>query len=326
MATSRIDRSDDTAAVLKIVATVSATEDAVTKEWQSVTISDSTSPAANKLAVNVGGAASVIGAANSGVDIGDVTINNAAGAAAVNVQDGGNALTVDWAGTAPPIGAGLEATALRVTLATDSTGLVSVDDNGASLTVDGTVTVTDGLNVEGDVAHDTGDSGNPVKVGGVAVSGSATPTSVAAADRVRWIFNQHGIPYVMGGHPNLITREYDFGTVAQTDLNLAAALVAADERIYVVAFGAYCDVANTVAVSVRAGFGTASVPTASATGVSGMIGTHPGLNPGSGFTFGNGAGLIAVGGVGAEPRITTSAATGGNLHVLIAYYLIDETP
>ena len=34
-------------------------------------------------------------AANSGVDIGDVTINNATGAAAVNIQDGGNALTVD---------------------------------------------------------------------------------------------------------------------------------------------------------------------------------------------------------------------------------------
>lgn len=33
--------------------------------------------------------------ANSGVDIGDVTINNAAGASAVNVQDGGNSLTVD---------------------------------------------------------------------------------------------------------------------------------------------------------------------------------------------------------------------------------------
>lgn len=33
--------------------------------------------------------------ANSGVDIGDVTINNAAGAAAVNIQDGGNTITVD---------------------------------------------------------------------------------------------------------------------------------------------------------------------------------------------------------------------------------------
>jgi hypothetical protein len=37
--------------------------------------------------------------ANSGVDIGDVTINNASGAAAVNIQDGGNTITVDNGGT-----------------------------------------------------------------------------------------------------------------------------------------------------------------------------------------------------------------------------------
>lgn len=37
----------------------------------------------------------VILAANDGVDIGDVTINNAAGASAVNIQDGGNSITVD---------------------------------------------------------------------------------------------------------------------------------------------------------------------------------------------------------------------------------------
>jgi hypothetical protein len=34
-------------------------------------------------------------AANSGVDIGDVTINNSTGASAVNIQDGGNSITVD---------------------------------------------------------------------------------------------------------------------------------------------------------------------------------------------------------------------------------------
>lgn len=33
--------------------------------------------------------------ANSGVDIGDVTINNASGGSAVNIQDGGNTITVD---------------------------------------------------------------------------------------------------------------------------------------------------------------------------------------------------------------------------------------
>lgn len=60
----------------------------------------------------------------------------------VGINDSGNSITVDWAGTAPPIGAGLEATALRVTLATDSTGVVSIDDNGGAITVDGTVAVT----------------------------------------------------------------------------------------------------------------------------------------------------------------------------------------
>jgi hypothetical protein len=38
-------------------------------------------------------------ASNSGVDVGDVTINNAAAAAAVNIQDGGNSITVDNGGT-----------------------------------------------------------------------------------------------------------------------------------------------------------------------------------------------------------------------------------
>lgn len=45
-------------------------------------------------------------------------------------------------GTAIAAGGGVEAGALRVTIASDSTGVVSVDDNGGSLTVDGAVTVT----------------------------------------------------------------------------------------------------------------------------------------------------------------------------------------
>ena len=100
--------------------------------------------------------------ANSGVDIGDVDVLSVAGnvtvvqatatnlkanvtiAAAqtlatlttitndVSIDDGGNAITTDWAGTAPPIGAGVEATALRVTVATDSTGTLTVDTTGTS--------------------------------------------------------------------------------------------------------------------------------------------------------------------------------------------------
>ena len=53
-------------------------------------------------------------------------------AAAVDASAAAASLTV--------VGGGVEATALRVTIASDSTGLLSVDDNGGSLTVDGTVT------------------------------------------------------------------------------------------------------------------------------------------------------------------------------------------
>lgn len=45
-----------------------------------------------------------------GVDIGDVTVNNAAGASAVNIQDGGNSITVDGTVTASIAGVATEAT------------------------------------------------------------------------------------------------------------------------------------------------------------------------------------------------------------------------
>lgn len=74
-----------------------------------------------------------------GVDIGDVTVNNAAGAAAVNIQDGGNSITVDGSVTATQAtGTNLHTVLDSGTLST-ITNVVHVDDNGGSLTVDGTI-------------------------------------------------------------------------------------------------------------------------------------------------------------------------------------------
>ena len=78
----------------------------------------------------------------------------------IHIHDGGNSITIDGTVTAnlsatdndvldqievntsygEVVGGGVEATALRVTIASDSTGLLSVDDGGGSLTIDGTVT------------------------------------------------------------------------------------------------------------------------------------------------------------------------------------------
>lgn len=99
------------------------------------------------------------------------------------------------------VGGGTEATALRVTIASDSTGVLSVDDNGASLTVDGTVTAS---NVTGNVADDDGDSGNPVKIGGKVKSFDGTdPGSVSAEnDRADATFDNNRRLYVNSAHPN----------------------------------------------------------------------------------------------------------------------------
>ena len=49
-------------------------------------------------------------------------------------------VNINLAGSDAPTGGGAESGALRVTLANDSTGVVSVDDGGGAVTVDGTVT------------------------------------------------------------------------------------------------------------------------------------------------------------------------------------------
>jgi hypothetical protein len=59
------------------------------------TVTTSLDSATQRSSVKVSQLPSIALGANSGVDIGDVTINNASGASAVNIQDGGNTITVD---------------------------------------------------------------------------------------------------------------------------------------------------------------------------------------------------------------------------------------
>lgn len=82
----------------------------------------------------VSGTAVTVNAGN--VDAGTQRVVLASDQAVVSIDDNASAVTIDWAGTAPPIGGGAEATALLVTVANDSTGVVSVDDGGGTLTVD----------------------------------------------------------------------------------------------------------------------------------------------------------------------------------------------
>ncbi len=112
-------------------------------------------------------------AANSGVDVGDVTINNASGASAVNIQDGGNAITVDNGGTFATQATLQAGTAAFGKLSANSG--VDIGDVDVTSVVPGTG--ANSLGKAEDAAHSTGDAG----VMGLAVR-KATPADLSDTD------------------------------------------------------------------------------------------------------------------------------------------------
>jgi len=170
--------------------------------------------------------------------------------------------------------------------------------------------------VVGNIAHDGVDSGNPIKVGHKAIAHGTNPTAVAAADRTDWYANRAGVPFVIGGHPNIVTFEAAY-TAAQTDA--AIVTIAGGLKIVVTEIEALCDNANTVDVGVRVGFGTTTTPT-----TTGVVLTHPGIAAGSGVIRGNGSGIVGVGADGEDLRITCEAPTTGSIRILVSYYTIES--
>ena len=170
--------------------------------------------------------------------------------------------------------------------------------------------------VFGTRAHDTVDGEGPVKVGHKAIAHSSNPTAVAADDRTDWYANRHGIPFMMGGHMNSITRRDNF-TGAQT--NAALVTISGGNKIVVTRQKVTADNANSVDVQVRVGFAAATTPT----GV-GVVGSHPGIPPGGGYTEGNGGGILGIGADGEDLRITSEVPTGGSIDVVTTYFLIES--
>lgn len=172
------------------------------------------------------------------------------------------------------------------------------------------------LMIGGNIAHDGVDAGNPVKLGGKAVAHSSNPTAVAAADRTDWIFNRHGIPFMIGGHPNVITIEAAY-TAAQTDTALVT--ISTGSKIVVTQVQVIADAANTVKPQARVGFGTANTPT-----TTGVVLTHPGIPAGGGVSRGNGSGIIGIGADNEDLRVTCAVPTTGSLRVIATYYTIES--
>ncbi len=208
--------------------------------------------------------------------------------------------------------AGVDGTTLR-NVAVNAAGQVEVDFAAQQVGA---------MDVEGDVAHDDPDTGNPVGMGFNAAEFAADPPQIGTdGDRVRGIATPQGIQWTLGGHPNIITREY-MTTAVQTNDPIIDS-VAAGSHIIITEIEVLNSVDTTATPQVRIGFGTANPPTEPTTGntVDGMVVSHPSLAPGSGIVRGTGGAAIAIGGDGEELRIANDVPTGGKITVLVNYYI-----
>jgi hypothetical protein len=175
----------------------------------------------------------------------------------------------------------------------------------------------------GDVAHDAADSGNPVKVGHKAIAHGTNPTAVAAGDRTDSYANRAGIPFVIGGHPNVITRSATIDDADGAQTNASLLTVSAGSKIVVTSVSASCASSNSGAVAVRIGFATATLGAASESGTDGIL-LEGKFAAGGGHQRGNGAGILGIGADNEDLRITCDDPAGGSLFVTFSYYTIES--
>lgn len=225
----------------------------------------------------------------------------------------------------------------RTLVPADSTNGIDVDVTRVSgdvtvvqstaANLNATVTVSGVADVEGNLAHDDPDSGNPVKVGAKAVAHGTNPAAVAAADRTNLYANRHGILFTIGGHPNIITRAVRIADAdgAQTNASMVGT-INTGTKVAVTAMAVTVDSATTATggVAVKVGFGATTIPADSATGADGVLLDHDGIAAGSGVVIGNGSGILGIGADGEELRLTCEDPVGGSLVVTFSYFTIES--
>jgi hypothetical protein len=159
------------------------------------------------------------------------------------------------------------------------------------------------------------------KTGLKAVAHNASPTAVDANAPCEWHANRDGVPFFMGGHPQVVSREY-MTTAVQTGDTIIASVTG---TVVVTMVSVMVDNACTVNPKVRIGFGE-SMPAEPSSGntVDRVILAHGGIAPGSGVVIGNGAGIVGMGAANAELYIANDVPTGGQINVVVSYYIIDS--
>ncbi len=177
--------------------------------------------------------------------------------------------------------------------------------------------------VTGDIAHDGVDPKIPVGIGYTAIAHGTNPTAVAAADRTVGYANRAGVPFIIGGHPNCITRSHIIAASDGAQTDAALLTISTGSKIVITQMSVKMDVTNSGNTAVKIGFGTSTIAAASLSGTAGIV-LEGQFAASGGHQVGNGAGIIAVGADNEDLRITSGSPTAGNIRVTYTYYTVES--
>ncbi len=166
------------------------------------------------------------------------------------------------------------------------------------------------------------DAGNPIKIGYKAISHGTNPTAVAVDDITHGYANRAGIPWVIGGHPNVVTREVRVLASDGAESDRAIITVSTPFVLVITRVSLYVSNDVTVDVACRVGFATGTLPASTLAGTDGLLLGHSGIPAGCGIQVGDGSGIVGIGGTSEDLRFSCDEPTGGSLFVVASGYEI----
>lgn len=175
------------------------------------------------------------------------------------------------------------------------------------------------------LAHDAPDAGSSLPVGFRAIAHGTNPTAVAAADRTVAYANRAGVPFMIGGHPNVITETVQVTDADGAQTGTAIATCGAGCKFVVTRASVKCSNANTVNVDFRLVFDTDTTLAAQAeAGLAGEITAFDDIPPGGGSSEGDGSGILGVGADNEDLVYAMTDPVTGSCTASVSYYTIES--
>jgi len=151
-----------------------------------------------------------------------------------------------------------------------------------------------------------------------AVDVGVSPAGVGAGIVAPWPTTRQGIPFMVGGHPNIQTKNFQITAAEGGQVGTAIVAGAVGKSIIVTKITVNTANTNSGDTSVRIGFGESATPNPDDLQV---LFYQSAMDASQSQSEGSGAGVIGIGAENESLRLSCTSPTGGDLNIVVTYWI-----